>query len=197
MARISGVDRAALPADLQPLYERFTGGDGDFSNQAKVLARSPAAFAHLYGLIDSWRAQGPLPQRLVEIAVVTASRVNACAYCVGHHGAALVAHGLDPATVDAILDPEPPGLDARDVLVRDYAWALSERAWGIRDDMFARLKDHFSETEIVELTVRVGICILFNKFNQALQIETEDAVAAQVQAAGFSTEPPPGEEAGP
>lgn len=188
MARISGLGKEALPADLQPLYERFTGSHGDFSNQARVLARSPAAFAHLYGLIDSWRAQGSLPQRLVEIAVVTASRVNACAYCVGHHGTALIAHGLEAQTVDAILDPEPPGLDARELLVRDYARDFSERAWGIRDDMFVRLKDHFSETEIVELTVRIGLCILFNKFNQALQIETEDAVAEAVKASGISTE---------
>lgn len=188
MARISGVSKESLPEDLQPLYERFTQDYGDFSNQARVLARSPEAFAHLYGLIDHWRAQGSLPQRLVEIAVVTASRVNACAYCIGHHGTALVAHGLEAETVDRILDPEPPGLVEKELLVRDYARDFSERAWGIRDDVFTRLKKHFSETEIVELTIRIGLCTLFNKFNQALQIETEEAVAEQVRTTGLSTE---------
>lgn len=188
MPRVSELDRDTLPAELQPLYDRFSGSYGDFTNQLAVMAHSPPAFAHLYGLIDSWRTSGTLPQRVVEIAVVTASRENACAYCVGHHGAALVSHGLDAETVERILEPEPPGLDARDLAVRDYAQLVTARAWGIRDQVFERLREHFSEREIVELTVRIGLCGLFNKFNQALQIDMEEAVAADMQSKGLGAQ---------
>jgi uncharacterized peroxidase-related enzyme len=177
MARVSDVPETALPDDLRPLYRKFAGGDADFTNQLRVVAHSPDAFRHLYGLIDAWREHGSLPRRLVEIAVVTASRVNDCAYCVGHHGTALIRLGLDAETVERILDDVPPGLDERERLVRDYARLVGERAWGIRDKTIADLKKHFSDRQIVELTIRIGLCVLFNKLNQALEIGIEDAVA--------------------
>ena len=58
MARIGEVAGSAIPEELRPLYARFTGEYGDFTNQARVVAHSPAAFAHLYGLIDAWRRDG-------------------------------------------------------------------------------------------------------------------------------------------
>lgn len=179
MARVSDAPEDALPDDLKPLYRKFAGGDGDFTNQLRVVAHSPDAFRHLYGLIDAWRDHGGLPRRLVEIAVVTASRVNDCAYCVGHHGTALIRLGLDAGTVERILEDAPPGLDERERLVRDYARLVSERAWGIRDGVIAGLKEHFSDRQIVELTIRIGLCILFNKLNQALQIGIEEPVRAE------------------
>lgn len=182
MARVSEISEASLPEPLRDLYRKFTQEYGDFTNQVRVVAHSPDAFLHLYGLIDAWRATGTLSRRLVEIAVVTASRVNECSYCVGHHGAALIDLGIPAATVDRILDPEPPGLDEKERLVRDYAKLVAERAWGIRDKVFEDLKRHFTDQQIVELTIRVGICILFNKLNQALGLDMEAGVEADVRA---------------
>ena len=182
MPRVSALGRQAIPPDLAALYDKFAGDYGDFTNQLRILAHSPAAFRHLYGLIDEWRGKGSVPPRLVEIAVVTASRVNACAYCVGHHGTALVKLGLSTDSVERILEPEPPGFDARDRAVRDYARLVSERAWGIPDRLFDELRRHFTESQIVELTFRIGICSVFNMLNQALQIEIEDSVLADMLA---------------
>lgn len=189
MPRIAELQKSDLPDNLHGLWDKFSGGYGDFTNQARVLAHSPDAFFHLYGLIDAWRQAGTLPQRLIEIAVVTVSTVNQCPYCVGHHGVALLKHGLSAETVAAILDPEVPGLDAREHLVRDYARLVTERAWGIRDTVFEQLAGHFTQREIVELTVRIGICGLFNKFNQALQIEIEDNVNTEMTAQHIHTAP--------
>lgn len=194
MAQVTDVPFESVPDEMKPLYRKFTRDYGDFTNQVRVLAHSPDAFRHLYGLLDAWRDRGTVPRRLVEIAVVTASRVNACRYCVGHHGAALVDIGIDAATVGRILEAEPPGFDERDRLVRDYARLVTERAWGIGDGMFADLKRHFSDQQIVELTVRIGICILFNKLNQALQVDVEDSVSAAMVAMGIHAEEPARED---
>lgn len=191
MARIEDLPVEQLADELKPIFRKFTQDYGDFTNQAGVLAHSPEAFQHLYGLLDEWHSKGTIPRRLVEIAVVTASRVNECDYCVGHHGAALVDLGFGPETVNAILDPEPPGLDALDLLVRDYSRLVAERAWGIRDQVFIDLKQHFSNQQIVELTVRIGITILFNKLNQALQLDMEDSVSADLRSKNITAEPSP------
>ncbi|MDA1024051.1 MAG: carboxymuconolactone decarboxylase family protein [Proteobacteria bacterium] len=189
MARIEDFPVEQLADELKPLFHKFTHDYGDFTNQAGVLAHSPEAFRHLYGLLDEWRSKGTIPRRLVEIAVVTASRINECDYCVGHHGAVLVDLGFGPETVNGILDSEPPGFDALDLLVRDYARLVAERAWGIRNQVVADLKQHFSNQQIVELTVRIGITILFNKLNQALQLDMEDAVSVDVRSKNIAAEP--------
>jgi alkylhydroperoxidase family enzyme len=48
--------------------------------------------------------------------------------------------------------------------------------------LFDRLRQHFSEAQIVELTLRVTLCGFFNKFNDALQIEEESEAPARLAA---------------
>lgn len=177
MARIRECGRESLPGELHPLWDAFTSGPDDFSNQARVLANSPDAFRHLYGLVAAWRDSGTLSRRIIEIAVVTVSRLNECPYCVGHHSAALVQTGLPAESAEKILEPQVPGLSEEELLVRDYARLVTERAWGIPESVFDRLRKHFDDRQILELTVRIGLCGLFNRLNQALEIEMEDGAA--------------------
>jgi alkylhydroperoxidase family enzyme len=48
--------------------------------------------------------------------------------------------------------------------------------------LFERLRAHFSEAQIVELTLRITLCGFFNKFNDALQIEQEAKATATLAA---------------
>jgi len=43
----------------------------------------------------------------------------------------------------------------------------------IPERMFEALRAHFSEAQIVELTLRIALCGFFNRFNDALQIDNE------------------------
>ena len=52
----------------------------------------------------------------------------------------------------------------------------------MRDALFTRMREHFTEAQIVELTLRTTLCGFFNKFNDALQIEEEEEATAQVRA---------------
>jgi len=171
MARVSKVGSEKMGPELRPLYEQFAGEQ--FGNQVAVLAHSAPVLRHLYGLVKDLREEGELPQRLVEIAVVATSEANRCKYCVAHHAPVLKGLGLPAETVARILEPEVPGLDERERLVRDYAVLVTEQPGRIRDSVFERLRAHFSERQIVELTARIALCGVFNRMNDALQIESE------------------------
>jgi alkylhydroperoxidase family enzyme len=58
----------------------------------------------------------------------------------------------------------------------------------IPDALFARLKSHFSEAQLVELTLRITLCGFFNKFNDALGIEEEPEAAKRLAAVSASAE---------
>ncbi|MEM7222711.1 MAG: peroxidase-related enzyme [Pseudomonadota bacterium] len=179
MARVRDVGLAELPADVQPVYRRFSEDYGPFLNQVKVFAHRPPAVKHLMGLLLELADEQLLPKRLLEVALVTVSKLNQCHYCVAHHGPRLEAEGLAPETVAQILEPDCPGLDPLERLVRDTAVQVTETPQALEEAAFARLREHFSEAQIVELILRIALCGFFNRFNDALAIGLEEEELTQ------------------
>jgi len=186
MARVRNIEAAELPADLAEIYREFAGNYGPFRNQVAVFAHVPAALRHLMPLLLELRAAKTLPKRALELAIVTVSQLNSCHYCVAHHKPLLAVEGVSPEGADRILDYRGhPELDETDRLVVEYAIAAWEQPSRIPDALFARLRQHFSEAQIVELTLRITLCGFFNKFNDALQIEEEpEAIESLAAVAG-------------
>jgi len=184
MARVRDVGIEEVPDDVKPIYERFSKEYGPFLNQVKVFAHRPAAVKHIQGLLLDLADEAVLPKRDLEIALVTVSKLNECEYCVAHHTPRLVDQGSSLEAADRILDETPPGFSERDKLVRDFAWQVTEKPQYIRDKIFEDLRRHFSEEQIVELTLRTALCGFFNKFNDALQIEMEEGAIEDLLAKG-------------
>ncbi len=183
MARVRDIAASELPSELAQIYQEFAGSYGPFGNQVAVFAHVPAALRHLMQLLMELRAAQTLPKRYLELAIVAVSRVNECDYCVAHHKPFLAVEGVSSAGVDRILDyADHPEFDAVDRLVVEYAVAATERPGRLPDALFTRLRRHFSEAQIVELTLRITLCGFFNKFNDALQIEEEPEAAERVAA---------------
>lgn len=184
MARVRDVEPEDLPADVQPIYRRFTGDYGRFGNQVRVFAHRPPAVRHIMGLLLELAQEQIVPKRYLEIALVAVSKLNECTYCVAHHTPRLVEAGLGAETAARILEPDCPGLDAIDRLVRDFAVQVTTEPQRMRDAIFEDLKRHFTEEQIVELTLRIALCGFFNRFNDALQIDMEEGVIEDLLAAG-------------
>jgi uncharacterized peroxidase-related enzyme len=146
-----------------------------------VFAHVPAALRHLMAMLMELRAAATLPKRYLELAIVTVSKLNECGYCVTHHKPFLAVEGISPAAADRVLDyADHPEFNAIDRLVIEYTIAAWNDPHRLRDRLFDRLREHFSEAEIVELTLRITLCGFFNKFNDALQIEEEDEATARL-----------------
>ncbi len=187
MARVRSIPSAELPPDLADVYERFAASYGPFRNQVAVFAHVPPALRHLMSMLMELREAKTLPKRYLEIAIVVVSKLNECHYCVAHHKPFLAVEGISPEGIDRLLDHEDhPELDEVDKLVVEYARAAWETPNRIRDALFERLRRHFSEAQIVELTLRATLCGFFNRFNDALQIEEE--AEAQERLASLAAE---------
>jgi len=174
MARVRNIPSSELPAAVADVYERFAASYGPFRNQCAVLAHVPSALDHLMSLLMELRAQGNVKRRHLEIAIVVTSQLNKCDYCVAHHRPMLEVEGLSQQGIDRLLDyKDHPELDEVDRLVVEYTTLVTTSANRIRDNVFERLRRHFSEAQIVELTLRIALCGFFNRFNDALQIDEE------------------------
>lgn len=184
MARVRDIPSSELPPDLAAIYERFAGDYGPFRNQVAVFAHVPAALRHLMAMLMELREAKTLPKRYLEIAIIVVSKLNACHYCVAHHTPFLTVEGISAAGIDRILEyRDHPELDEVDRVVVEWAIAAWETPNRIRDALYQRLRAHFSEAQVVELTLRTTLCGFFNRFNDALQIEEEAEAQARLAAA--------------
>lgn len=185
MARVSEVPSSALPAKTAEIYEKYASGYGPFRNQVAVFAHVPPAVDHLMAMLMELKARQGTPQRYIELCIVAVSKLNECEYCVGHHAPMLAVEGISRAGADRILDyRDHPEFDEVDKLVVEYAIAVTNNSQRIRDAMFERLREHFTEAQIVELTLRTALCGFFNRFNDALMIETEAEAHEALEATG-------------
>ena len=177
MARVRDICIDEVPEDAKPVYQRFADEYGPFLNQVKIFAHRPIALRHLMGMLLEMAENPILDKRHLEVAIVTVSAINRCDYCVAHHGPRLLDFGLPRAVIDRILDEDCPGLDPVDCMVRDYAAQVTRDHSRVGDRQFDGLRAHFSETQIVELTLRITLCTFFNKFNDVMMLEMEDEAA--------------------
>ena len=182
MARVRNIPADELSEDAASVYRRYVAEYGPFANQIGVLAHVPAAVRHIPAMLMELRSAATLPRRYLELAIVVVSKRNACHYCVGHHVPMLAVEGVPAEAVAQIPERvDHPSLTDIDRLVIAYSVAVNDTPNRIRDAMHTGIRQHFSEAQIVELTLRIALTGFFNKFSDALGIEEESGESAAAQ----------------
>ena len=184
MARVRDIEASELDDASRAIYERYAHEYGPFLNQVRVFAHRPPALRHIMGLLLDFADEAILDKRYLEIALVTVSKLNSCRYCVAHHTPRAIRHGLPATALEQILLPEVDSFDTIDYLVRDYAVAVTNNWHQVSDSVFESLREHFSEEQLVELTLRTALCGFFNRFNDVLQIDMEAGALEDLLASG-------------
>jgi alkylhydroperoxidase family enzyme len=73
--------------------------------------------------------------------------------------------------MQALLDFENGPFDEKEKAALAYAQQLTIDAHGVDDALFERLRQHYDEGEIVEISAMAGLFNYFNRVNDALQME--------------------------
>jgi uncharacterized peroxidase-related enzyme len=182
MSRISVKRRDDLPEALRPLWDKMKTY-GSFESQAGVMAHRAPVFRNVWTLLVELAEEAVLPKRYLELCLVTVSLINRCTYCVSHHTPKLAIQGVSPQGAERLLDyANHPELDDIDKLVVEYAIAVTNDWNRTGDTIFERLKAHFTEAQIVEMTWRTALCGAFNRFNDILQLDIEPGVTMREAA---------------
>ena len=115
-----------------------------------------------------------LSGRLREIVIIHIAHLNGVDYVLAQHVPGLaVAEGLTRAECEALADWRAASLfDARERAALGYAEAMT-LSTSVPDDVFAAVRQHFSDREIVELSVLIGTYIMHNRVMKALAIDLE------------------------
>jgi alkylhydroperoxidase family enzyme len=143
-------------------------------NVYKLLLHTPALAEIWLDLINAVRWKVELDGRLREIVIIRVGYLNRCSYVVKQH---VPLHsepeGLTQAECDALADWRAGNLfSARERAALAFTDA-STREVEVPDAVFDELQRHFSERQVVELTVLVGTYNMHTRMCQALRIDPQ------------------------
>ncbi len=174
MARISLIEEPEHP-ELAELIARFKAGRrGGLINVYKLLMHSPDLAATWFEHNNAVRWKTQLSGRLREIVIIRVAHLNGIDYVLAQHVPGLaLAEGVTLAECEALADARKMSLfDARERAALAYAEAMT-LSTSVPDDVFAALHLHFTDREILELSVLIGTYIMHNRVMKALQIDLE------------------------
>jgi 4-carboxymuconolactone decarboxylase len=174
MARISYIDEKDHPELAELIGKVRAGRRGALINVYKLLLHAPELAATWLELIGKARFATALDGRLREIAIIRVGYLNRTDYVVKQHVPELAApEGLSQAECDALADWQKSSFfSARERAALAYADAMT-REVTVPDAVFDGLRPHFSERQIVELTVLIGIYNMHTRVFTALAIDPE------------------------
>ncbi len=174
MTRITPVDvRKATPLLrlVNWSVRRFVGKE---ALPLKVIGHNPRFVLPFLGLGYLVSAKTRLDPEVRALATHLAAHINGCSWCLDFGRYAALRQGVDGEKLDAVDDyAVSPLFSPAERVALGYAEAVTHEGAPVTDDLFAELRRHFSEREIVELTVAVATENLFNRVNAALGIESQ------------------------
>lgn len=110
-----------------------------------------------------------LDQSLLELLYFRVSQINGCAFCLDVHSKNLRAKGETEQRL-YLIDAwrEAPFYSDKERSALAWAEALTEiRGSSVPDQIFAEARNHFSETELIDLTMAVVAINGYNRINIA------------------------------
>jgi AhpD family alkylhydroperoxidase len=186
MTRIAGVSarEGGLRVKLGYLFgrravARLTGREPERMIEPFELYAHNPGLMQAYGRLEQATAKlGRVDQRLSDLAELKAATLTHCEYCIDI-GSQIARRrsGLSDEQLLALPRYRESELFSElEKLVLDYAVGMSRTPVEVSDELFAELRKHFDDAQLVELTHVVALENMRGRFNLALGIG----------AAGFS-----------
>jgi len=174
MARVPFIDTENHP-ELSELAGRISSGRrGKLINVYRTLLHSPPLAESWFNHINQVRWGTEIGGRLREIVIIRLGHLVASAYVLRQHVPVLAAgEGVTQAECDALADWENSDLftDAERAALA-YVDAMT-RDIVVTDNVFEPLRAHYTNRQIVELTLMIGAYISHARVLQALEVDLE------------------------
>ncbi len=170
----------AAEGETRRVYDRVLKQWGKISNFSRVLGHQPAALEGWALPNDAIRLvnvkSDPDYVKIQQLVIIKTSALNGSAYCMSHNVPLGRKMGLSDGQIAAARGDDymaSPLLDDRQKAA--IRWAEVVTRMTARDDeaAFQAMKTHFSEKQIVELTVFCGMWNYSNRLCEALHIDLE------------------------
>jgi alkylhydroperoxidase family enzyme len=180
VARVTMISPEAADDDQRRVYDGVLKQWGRISNFSKVLAHQPAALQGWMLPNDAIRLNNvkndPDYVKIQQLVIIKTSALNRSAYCMSHNVPLGKKIGLTQEQIEAAQGSDymaSPTLDDRQKAAIRWAEAVTNLTAREDEAAFQAMRQHFSEKQIVELTVFCGMWNYSNRLCEALHVDLE------------------------
>ncbi|MFT4269357.1 MAG: carboxymuconolactone decarboxylase family protein [Xenophilus sp.] len=169
--RIDPVVPGSRP-DLADIERRLQAERGGVSTLYQVLLHSPPIAHGWEQLLTAVRNRSSLPPGLRELIILRVAVLNRAPYEFDAHVPHALRAGVPPGTVDMLRAATPAAelpLAPAERAALEYADCMT-RDVQVPDALFARVRAHYRERQLVDLTATVAAYNMVSRFLEALRI---------------------------
>ena len=131
------------------------------------------AFMALQGAI--WDPDGKVDRGLKRLIAYVASRSAGDAYWMAHTASGALHFGIAPEKLAAVNDfAASPLFTPAEQSALDIARAAGRAPNAVTDDMFAPLRAHWSESDIIEIVATIAMAGFVDRWNATMATPLED-----------------------
>ncbi len=176
-----------LPADprFADIFARFAAACGGFvPNAMLIMQRRPKilhAFAQMAGSVSDPETS-EVDAGFKRLIALVASHAGGCRYCMSHNAAIARGSGIGDAKLEAVWEyGRSPLYTEAERIALDVALAAGGVPNAVTDEMFARLREHWSDGQIVEIVAMIALFGFLNRWNDTFATPIEAGALAIVE----------------
>ena len=162
--------------ELKESFETYRKTLGFIPNSVLIMQRNPRMVQALAQLLAvNWDPQSKVDRGFKRLIAHVASKSAGCQYCMAHTAGGALLFGVDDARVAAVWDyPTSPLFSVGERAALDVALAAGAVPNAVSDEMFALLKKHWTEEQIVEIVGVIAVFGFLNRWNDTMATPLED-----------------------
>jgi len=181
---VSPVEAAQAPLLARPYYR----GEAT-SPIVTSLAHVPEALEVTMEFVGMVLNASAIDARTKELVVVRTSALMECSYCVLTHSVVALDSDISAVEVRALRGEAPwPEVFpcAREQALLAWVDAVAATVGAVSPEASADLRRHFSEAQIVELTLLCAATVMLNRYCTALELPVSEATLRRLAAEGLT-----------
>lgn len=160
------VEKDEVPDSTRAVLETGEAKYGRLLYAWQAIAHNPAIFEAYLPFVVSIITPAALEQRIKELVAVRITLLNHCRYTLTHRLDSAHKREISEKDLSGLLDPPNHNFTEAEQVALSYAEELTtqvddityaENPQGVSSDTLQRLKQTFSDTEIAELTITIGL----------------------------------------
>ena len=175
MAHMQPLPKETTP-ELKDDFEIFEDILGFVPNSLLTMQRCPEMVKGFGELTKATMSPaGGVDLGLMRLIAHFASRAAGCQYCEAHSLVAAKIHGVEQEKLDAIWEYQTsPLYSEADRAALDFALAAGSVPNAVDAEIFARLRKHWNETQVVHILGAVCLYGFLNRWNDSMATDLEE-----------------------
>ena len=172
MVRLTQISRDQVAEQHKGAFDEVAAAQGGIgSGPTSVLKNSPEMAKRAMHLSNYLRNESSLPEKIQELAMLTAARAMDCQYIWNAHAASGRREGLSDALVDALRDKQPlPALAADEDAVLNLGMEFFQ-THKVSQARFQAALDQFGRQGFAELTGLMGYYAMLSFNANAVELD--------------------------